>query len=291
MTIGRPQIEKEIDIFNEGGEVMSPEVKAYYDPNNRQMSPSFPEVMSPEVKAYYDRVQAASERKPTSFEDISSRANELSALFPQTRQASFGDLAIALSRGLAQQASTGRPSSLGYGLAAGFGIFNEAQQQKRAAADAMRQKLMLMAYEDIERRGAESRQLQKDMLEADFEFKIEQMKNTGGTFKSTTIEAQAWNFVLRAEEDPSLKETAQYRAAVTILEKPRRNYQQTEAGTVMIEQPGYDLSKVIPKASVPTDTSQTQVPAGYTPTGRFKDGKMVYQRINADTGNIEYGVF
>ena len=83
MTIGRPQIEKEIDIFNEGGEVMSPE-----------------------VKAYYDRVQAASERKPTSFDDISSRANELSALFPQTKQASFGDLAIALSRGLAQQAST-----------------------------------------------------------------------------------------------------------------------------------------------------------------------------------------
>ncbi len=269
MTIGRPQISKEIDIFNEGGEVLSPE-----------------------VQSYYERLKSAGEDQgSTSFDSISKRAAELSRLFPAPRRATFGDLALALSKGLAQQAASGRPSSLGYGLAAGFNFFNEAQEQKRAAAEEMRQKLMLMAYEDIEKKKAESLALRKSMIEADFDYRLEQMKQQGGMFDSKTVEAQAWNFVLEAEKNPELKNTPQYRVARSILEKPRRTSQQTEQGTVMIEQPGYDLSRVLPNVTAPVDTSRPDIPEGFTATGKYKDGKMVYQRTNPSTGQIEYGVF
>lgn len=269
MTIGRPQISKEIDIFNEGGEVLSPQ-----------------------VQSYYERMKAASESQdPTSFDSISKRASELSRLFPAPRRGTFGDLALALSKGLAQQAASGRPSSLGYGLAAGFNFFNEAEAEKRAVAEGMRQKLMLMAYEDIEKKKAESLALRKSMIEADFDYRIEEMKRSGGLFDSKTVEAQAWNFILEAEKNPELKKTPQYRVARSVLEKPRRSYQQTEQGTVMIEQPGYDVSRVLPEATAPVDTSRPEVPEGFTATGKYKDGKMVYQRNNPNTGAVEYGVF
>ena len=73
-------------------------------------------------------------------------------LMPQQRKANIYDLATSLSQGLTQQAASGRPSSVGYGLAAGFNLFSEAAQKRRAVADEMQSKLMQMAYSDLEKK-------------------------------------------------------------------------------------------------------------------------------------------
>lgn len=270
MTIGRPQIPEEIDIFAEGGDVQSSAISSYYD----QLKDLYSDPITP------------------SMGDINKRAEELSFLMQQPRRGNIYDLATSLSRGLAQQALSGRPSSVGYGLALGFNMFTEAEEQKRQAAENMRQKLMMMAYEDVQNRMEQSRQLQREMMDADFKYRIEEMKNRGGMFDSKTVEAQAWNFVLEAENNPELKKTPQYRVARAILKKPRRSFQQTEQGTVQIEQPGYDLESVLPEALPPSPAGEEpEAPPGFSPTGRYKDGKMIYQRINAQTGAVEYGVF
>lgn len=269
MSITRAQIPEEIDIFQDGGAAQSSAMTSYYD----QLKDLYKDPINP------------------SMDDINKRAQELSFLVQQPRRGNLYDLATALSKGLAQQALSGRPSSVGYGLALGFNLFTEAEQQKREAAEAMKQKLMMMAYEDVQGRMEQSRQLQREMLDADFKYRIEEMKNRGGMFDSKTVEAQAWNFVLEAEKNQDLKKTPQYRVARAILKKPRRSFQQTEQGTVQIEQPGFDLDSIIPDApsEAPTEDGP-DVPAGFTPTGKYKDGKMIYQRIN-EQGVVEYGTF
>jgi len=268
MSITRAQIPEEIDIFQDGGAAQSSAMTSYYD----QLKDLYKDPINP------------------SMDDINKRAQELSFLVQQPRRGNLYDLATALSKGLAQQALSGRPSSVGYGLALGFNLFTEAEQQKREAAEAMKQKLMMMAYEDVQGRMEQSRQLQREMLDADFKYRIEEMKNRGGMFDSKTVAAQAWNFVLEAEKNPELKKTPQYRVARAILKKPRRSFQQTEQGTVQIEQPGYDLDSVLPDEVAPAEAGEPQVPPGYTPTGKYKDGKMIYQRIN-EQGVVEYGTF
>ena len=47
---------------------------------------------------------------------------------------------------------------------------------------------------------------------------------------------------------------------------------------------------VLPDEVAPAEAGEPQVPPGYTPTGKYKDGKMIYQRIN-EQGVVEYGTF
>ena len=66
-------------------------------------------------------------------------------------------MASDLSRGLVEQAASGRPSSIGYGLAAGFNLYSEAAQKRQEKAEEMRTKLMQMAYQDVEQKRQDSK--------------------------------------------------------------------------------------------------------------------------------------
>ena len=100
---------------------------------------------------YFKQLQAM-QNQPQSgidLEAINKKAQELSFLMPTTRKRGLYGMASDLSRGLVEQAASGRPSSIGYGLAAGFNLYSEAAQKRQERADEMRSKLMQMAYQDV----------------------------------------------------------------------------------------------------------------------------------------------
>ena len=86
--------------------------------------------MTDPTQDYFAKLKALrSQQQPNStYDDISKRASELSMLMPKTQTRGLYGLASDLSRGLVQQAASGRPSSIGYGLAAGFNLYSEAEK-------------------------------------------------------------------------------------------------------------------------------------------------------------------
>ena len=258
---------EEIDVFANGGAPTSKTVQ----------------------QQYLEALQAASQNQaPINYGDIRSEAAQLSQLFGgNQRRPTIYDVASDLSRGLAQQAASGRPPSVGYGLAAGFNLFSEATRKKRAAADALNQKLMEMAYAKTEKERERQLEFSKLATSAGFEYKLQQLKESGGKMDGTGPKVWAWNIILEAERDPTLKTRApaDYAAAVAILEKESRNIVQTEQGAVQVVVPGYDVGRIFPGAG-----SGSSVPAGvrveegvtYTPatntdgTQKTSGGKTVY---------------
>jgi hypothetical protein len=216
-------------------------------------------------------------RSAPTYDDISKRASELSMLIPQQRRANFYDLATSLSQGLTQQAASGRPSSVGYGLAAGFNLFSEAAQKRRATADEMQTKLMQMAYTDIEKKREDSKLMQEKMLDSNFDYEIEMLKQNNGYFKGKSVESAALNLIIQAEKNPELKETPEYKIALAIITKPRQSTVQTERGLESVLIPGLDLSNVISGAPDGPAVDITP-PEGATFTGRYKDGQPIFER-------------
>tara|TARA_S200002703_G_scaffold74073_3_gene63945 strand:+ start:2282 stop:3064 length:783 start_codon:yes stop_codon:yes gene_type:complete len=236
-----------------------------------------------DLRAQLEAIQKG--RQPITQQSLAERVAELQMLVPQRRRPSIYGLASNLSRGLVAQAQSGRPSSVGYGLAMGFNLFNEAEQKRQAEMMDMKEKLKLMAYEDLKREQAESDALKKSMAEAGFELAVEQMKNSGGYFQSKTVEAQALNLVLAGERDPNIKRTPEYKVALAYLQKPKKSLQQTETGMVEVEQPGLDIARILGQQEAPDG-----VPAGFSPLGKNDpSGKAIYYRKNAD-GTIDYAV-
>jgi hypothetical protein len=226
------------------------------------------------------------QRKPITQQDLATRIQELQMLVPQQRRPNIFDLAGALSRGLVAQAQSGRPSSVGYGLAMGFNLFDDMEQKRRAQMDDMTQKLRLMAYEDLRKQQAESEELKRAMADAGFKLQLEQMKRSGGYFESKTVEAQALNLILAAERDPNIKNTPEYKVALAFLQKPKRSLQSTETGMVEVEQPGLNIAEIFGSPA----GSQPGVPAGFSPTGQNDpNGNPVYYRRNPD-GTVDYAV-
>lgn len=225
------------------------------------------------------------DRSPSSFEDVQARAQELAKYIPAQRRMTIYDLASNLSRGLMQ---SDRPTAIGYGLAAGFDLFNQEAQRRRAEADKMKQELLLMARKEVDRERADDVRLQEAGLEADFKLKLERIKQgdaMGGIFQGKGDLASALNYILRAQTDPTLKNTPEYRAAVLVASKPRQQVVQTEEGAKVVMVPGIDVSVI-------TGDSQTQkpdqdIPDGFTFTGKFVDGKPVYRNADGQEGFLQ----
>jgi|TARA_R110000824_G_scaffold390971_1_gene588501 hypothetical protein len=241
--------------------------------------------MTDPTQDYFAKLKALrSQQQPNStYDDISKRASELSMLMPKTQTRGLYGLASDLSRGLVQQAASGRPSSIGYGLAAGFNLYSEAAQQRQEKVEEMRSKLMQMAYTDLEKKRADSKDLQEKMLDANFKYQLQALKETGGVFEGKNLEAQMFNLLLAAEKDPTIKLKPEYKLALKYVTEPRRTPVQTESGTQIIESPGLDVSDIFGPA--PDEAP----PEGATFTGRYNaaDGKKIFQRPGP-TGAMEY---
>jgi len=246
---------------------------------------------------YLEALQAASQNQaPINYGDIRSEAAQLSQLFGgNQRRPTLYDMASDLSRGLAQQAASGRPPSVGYGLAAGFNLFSEATGKKREAADALNQKLMEMAYAKTEKERERQLEFSKLAAEAGFEYKLKQLAESGGKMDGTGPKVWAWNVVLEAQEDPTYKtrDPSGYAAAVAILENTSTNILQTETGAVQIVTPGFDVNKIFPGAGSGSSASTgVRVEAGvtYTPvmnadgTPKTSGGKQVYTNPQGEEG-------
>ena len=238
---------------------------------------------------YLDMLQkSAGNAAPLNVANIQAEAENLSQLFGgNQRRPTIYDLASDLSSGLAQQAASGRPPSVGYGLAAGFNLFSESARKKREAADALKQKLMEMAYAKTEKERERQLEFSKLAAQAGFDYQLQQLKETGGTIEGTGPAVWAWNFVLAAQKDPTLKTRApdDYAAAVAILGKEQRSLVQTESGTLQVVTPGYDVETIFSgSGSTPSVSTGVRIENGvtYTPavnldgTPKTSDGKLVY---------------
>ena len=232
---------------------------------------------------YFDKIQALQKQPAIASSDLSARAAELASLMPKTPRRGLYDMASDLSRGLVQQAASGRPSSVGYGLAAGFNLFSEAAEKRQAKAEEMRSKLMQMAYAEVEKKRADTKEMQTKMLDADFKYQLQVLKETGGVFEGKSLEAQMFNILLAGEKDPALRLTPQYKLALRYVQEPRRTPVQTEGGMQIITSPGLNVGDIFG-----SDGSAAAPPPGATFTGQYhSDGKKIFERPGAD-GAPEY---
>jgi len=231
---------------------------------------------------YFKQLQAM-QNQPQSgidLEAINKKAQELSFLMPTTRKRGLYGMASDLSRGLVEQAASGRPSSIGYGLAAGFNLYSEAAQKRQQRTDEMRSKLMQMAYQDVEQRRQDAKAMQEKMLDAKFKYDLQVLKETGGTFAGKSLEAQMFNILLEAEKNPSLKNTPEYKLALKFVQKPRMQTVQTEEGARVVQVPGITVEDIFTQ---PQDTSAPAEFPDATFTGRYaSSGAPIFQRPGAD---------
>ena len=174
---------------------------------------------------YFNKMkQLQAQRSDISFDDITSRATELSALMPQTKGRGLYGLATDLSKGLLASANSRTP--LGTGLAMGLNLYSDAATLRQKKADEIRSKLMQMAYQDVEKRKQEARDLDMKMLDVNFKYQVEQLKNSGSLFPGKGDKATMMNWLLtgarRMEEgDPSFLSTWEYRTAYAELQREK----------------------------------------------------------------------
>ena len=145
---------------------------------------------------YLDMMGGLTPPPPATMADYQAAANRLSFLAPAPQRQTIYDLASDLSAGLAAQAVSGQPASIGYGLTAGFNMFSKNSQALRKQAAAVKQQIMLKAYESVENRRAEQKALQAKAADYDFKAQLEALKQSGGLFKGSSTPASAWNYIL-----------------------------------------------------------------------------------------------
>ena len=208
----------------------------------------------------YLKMMQGNASAPATMQDYQAEADRLSFLLPQTRKPSIYDMASDLSQGLAQQAASGKPASVGYGLAAGFNLFSENSEKLREKRKAAQQTLMTMAYQDVEKKRAEQKAMRSTAMDYDFNMRLEQMKKTGELFGGTNNDASAWNYIL-SKIDPATNdwkmvpdgkggaiqydpnEDAYYAVAKATLEQAKTEVRNVEGkGQVQIQTPGYNVS-------------------------------------------------
>jgi len=187
------------------------------------------------------------------IEDIQAKGKELSALFPSEREPSIYDLATSLSKGLTEQAASGQPASIGYGLAAGFNAFNEAAQARQKRADDLKQKILQFAYTETEKKRQEQIAINKGALEYQQTFDIANLKDRKDFLEDPLPQSFA---VLKSLEEMTDAERKAY------LSNPanRATYEGARQ-TLMAPQPEtlpdgrvvyiskYDISKMFPNVS------------------------------------------
>ena len=207
---------------------------------------------------YLRRMQAAAPA-PATMQNYQTEAERLSFLIPQSKKPTLYDMATSLSQGLSQQAASGRPPSVGYGLATGFNLFSKNTEELRGKREAAKQALMIKAYEQVEKQRAEQKAMRSTALDYDFKMQLEQMKKTGELFGGTNNDASAWNYIL-SKVDPATNDWKMvpdgkggvmkydpntdpyYAVAKATLEKSKTEVRNVPGqGQVQIQTPGYNV--------------------------------------------------
>jgi len=197
---------------------------------------------------------------PATMQDYQTAAEKLSFLMPQQRSSNLYDMASDLSRGLAEQAASGRPPSVGYGLATGFNLSSKNTEALKEKREAAKQALMTMAYQDVEKKRAEQKAMRTTAMDYDFKMQLEQMKKTGELFGGTNNDASAWNYIL-SKVDPATNDwkmvpdgkggvmkydpstDPHYSVAKANLEQSKTEVRNVPGqGQVQIQTPGFDVS-------------------------------------------------
>ena len=229
---------------------------------------------------YFNKMkQLQAQRSSISFDDITSRATELSALMPQTKGRGLYGLATDLSKGLLASANSRTP--LGTGLAMGLNLYSDAATLRQKKADEIRSKLMQMAYQDVEKRRAESKALSMKMLDVNFKYEIEALKQSGGYLQGKGVEPQMINWILQGNaKTPAaelFRESLQYKLAYNYLSTPREG---TDAqGNKFIERPAW-----MEKFLAPTPGPGEAVPGVDVPGLKVINEQASDLNQNASTG-------
>lgn len=267
MTISRAQIPEQIDVFATGGEVSPADIIA---------------------------LMSDLKKDPVTAADVLKEQQELAKIFPQPRKKNFFDLASEIGAGLVSGASS--PGGFGVGLTAGLQAFNESVAKREAERDKMRQELTTLAYKQVQQRRDEQMALAQDLLEKKYDLALESGEEVN--FGSSTL-GKALAYIVRAEKNPKLKESPEYKIAVAIAQQDKTSIVQTEQGASAVTVPGLDIEGILKKAP-PSDEAKapgTEETAGvedestkepplsviqedgvsYSFTGRYTaDGKPIY---------------
>ena len=216
---------------------------------------------------YLDTMSGVATPPPATMADYQSEADRLSFLAPAPQKQSIYDLASDLSAGLAAQAASGQPASIGYGLTAGFNKFSEGAALRRKERDKYKQQIMMMAYESVEKTRAEQKAIAQQAGTYDFELALERAKNGDqGIFGGlNSVDGRALDFLARLKANPNLAVTnkAEFDAAKAYLGSKFKTV--TIDGKVQAV-PVYDIDKLFPEA---ISKEPVIVPP---PVGTIKDG-------------------
>ena len=219
---------------------------------------------------FLDTIASVNAPAPATMADYQAEADRLSFLMPQTRKPTIYDLASDLSAGLAAQAASGQPASIGYGLAGGFNKFSQGAALRRQQRDKYKQELMKTAYASVEKKRAESKALAEKAATYDFELAVEKAKKGDGSIFGdlNSVEGRALNFLARYQQNPGLAITnkAEFDTAKAYLGSKFRTIT-VDGVTTSI--PLYDVDRLfsIPKTEVVAPKAGT-IKDGY----EFKGG-------------------
>ena len=247
MAITRAQIPEQIDVFQEGGIANLEDYQTVYD----------------------------SISNPITIEEIDQEAEVLRQLLNQPQRSNIFDLATNLSRGLTAQAMSGQPPSIGLGLAAGFNSFNEALQKKKSEAEKLKQDIRLKAYEQVQARNKELRELTQDVIEKSLEAGFEGF--------GSSERGRALSFIVRAMKNPELKNTPEYAIALEVAKGQK--IVQTEEGSIVV--PGINIDKIVGGEQAPPPNTKEVDEIIYTLVPNEFDkatGKPIYQNPDGKKG-------
>jgi hypothetical protein len=259
MAITRAQIPEQVDLFDEGGEVLS------------SLTPE-------DIISLYGAQRSA----PVTKEDIETQAAQMAGLFAQPKKQNIFDLASDVGAGLVAGASSS--GGFGVGLTAGLQTFNEKAQQIQAQKDKIRQELAMLAYTQVEAKRKEQAEMSKEILEMQFEAALE---GQDADFGSSTL-GKALAYIIQAEKNPDLKNTPEYKVAVAVAGQDKNQIIQTETGAISVNVPGIKVDEIFAKKNI-TPPAPTVIDGGvtYTFTGRYRGDKPIYKDPDGTEGVIE----
>jgi hypothetical protein len=187
------------------------------------------------LQGYYDQLEEIGNPQPIRQQDFQSRLGELSMLASAPRRSTIYDMATNLSQGLTAQAQSGRPSSIGYGLAQGFNLFSEAAAQKAEAAEAVKQSMKMAAFESLQRDQENQRAMQRAIADAQLGVGMQELQQSDalelqtlkdaatGTsgFSGKSLDAQVMKILAEGERNPLYKTTPEYKLALAEYMRPK----------------------------------------------------------------------
>jgi hypothetical protein len=221
------------------------------------------------------------QQDPVTQEDIAEQMRLYQDLFPQSRRQNIFDLASQLGAGLAAQAQSGQPASIGMGLTMGFNLFNEQANRLREQNEKIRRDLALFARQQAEAQNQRELQAAQKVLEMQFDLAKAGGK---GVFPSGSLVGSAANIILDAIGDDEKMNSMAVKLAIQLIGQDKTIT--TEQGTVKV--PGVDIFSALgiepPPSQPPQGIPKTQIYEGKEVTfDSIRDGKYVYKD---DTGLV-----